>query len=256
MTTQNRTRKTSVLASVSKRRAGDERELLFAALEAFVNAGDTLKEFQSFRAQWPNFFPARIYEDGEDWAAEDASVTAPIRWYKHQLRKVWEGRDPQGVRLAILLGIERPPYSTEEDIPPAGEARAIQLDPTFKDDAYEWLNFTRRGLEVYRSRLDASGQPVNAIGTLPESHPAPDWRTGEIRYEFGSDFQRAVYALMRESWRARICRICGKYFIASKPARQFCSPKCFGAAKRHRDLDYWKREGSTRRDTKRRRRKP
>ena len=52
---------------------------------------------------------------------------------------------------------------------------------------------------------------------------------------------------MRESWRARMCTICGKYMIAAKPATLYCSTDCAGAAKRKRDLEYWRVEGKARR---------
>ena len=238
----------SVQISALNRRAGDERELLFAALEKLVNMGDSPGEVRSLRARRPHFFPAWVYDDGEYWAAKDPSVKPPIRWYKEQLRKIWEGRDPNGVRLSVLLGIEKPPYWHDEDFDPSGEPPGlIKKDPTFEEDALKWYGFVNRR-EAYQDRQTSEGISVGAAGVLPDSPPALNWRTGTIEYEFSTDFQRSVYALMRESWRAKVCRSCGRYFIGSKSARMYCSSPCSGEAKRKRDLDYWVREGRPKRE--------
>jgi hypothetical protein len=239
----------TVLARVSNQRAGTEREGLFAALEKFVNAGDTEQELRELRTHSPEFFPAWLYEDAEYWAQQEPGLVTPLRWYKAQLRKVWEGRDPKGVRLAILLGIARQPYWSEEDFSPSGELPwSIQLDPTFEQDALEWFKFTSRGLEVYRERkTPGSNGEEYAIGSLPPSRPSLNWRSGDIQYAFDTDFQRALYALMRQSWRARICRVCAKYFIAIKSASQYCSTRCAGDAKQERDRVYFRQEGSKKR---------
>lgn len=56
-------------------------------------------------------------------------------------------------------------------------------------------------------------------------------------------FQRAVMLLGVESWRARFCPICGKRFVADKPARRFCSTECAGKARRGTRAESWKRHG-------------
>ena len=65
------------------------------------------------------------------------------------------------------------------------------------------------------------------------------------------DLQQAVYELMQCRWRAKVCPICGKYFIAAKTATQYCSTKCTTEAKNRRSLNWWTRKGSAKRDTRR-----
>ena len=67
---------------------------------------------------------------------------------------------------------------------------------------------------------------------LPPGKPIVDGRTGEIIWEFPSEFQQALYELMKNRRRARTCRQCGRYFIADKTAQAFCSTGCAGDAKR------------------------
>jgi hypothetical protein len=72
----------------------------------------------------------------------------------------------------------------------------------------------------------------------------PDWTSGTFRYEPNTNFRRALYALFRQSWRAKVCPQCKRYFIADKPPQRYCSTKCYGIAKRGRDLEFWRTMGS------------
>lgn len=232
------TKRTTVPATVLNRRA-DDKEVLFAALEAFINLGESPVDLQWFGSNWPEFLPADLYEPTALDLSE-ANLSGPlVGWYKQQLRKVWERRDPAGVRLGMLLRFHNPDMNPMSD----DLQRLAALDPTFDEDVRAWVAVFD---EVYGPLIeeDPMGeffgpkQPINYV---------LDWRAGRVGFDFPSDFQHAVHTLLRESWRARICEVCRKYFIASKPARMYCSTACFGENRRKGWRDNWVNKGKARR---------
>jgi len=90
---------------------------------------------------------------------------------------------------------------------------------------------------------------------LPKGKPFVEGITGQIRWKFSTKFQQSLYELMQVRWRAKICRECGKYFIAKNTAQTFCSEKCAHAAQLKRSMEYWNREGKAKRETKGRERR-
>lgn len=247
--------KDSVSVRASNRQARDARESQFEALAAFANMGDSPQEWKKFRLQWPNFFPTDrsgpkrqgfsnvtewLYSSAEEFAtpefanlSKDRRLTPPLLWYRNHLRAVWTRNDPHGYHLAVLLGFEQ-------------EAKNIvQNHP----DAYAHLS----NVILVRPYI-VPGQPVSRSEpqseALPQGKPLINGRTGEIRWKFGCDLQQAVYELMQCRWRAKVCAVCGRYFIAAKTATQYCSSKCTTTAKNARSLDYWKREGRAKRDAR------
>lgn len=86
--------------------------------------------------------------------------------------------------------------------------------------------------------------PEQETDGLPQGRPVINGVTGEIHWDFGCTIQQAVYELMHERWRAKICPMCGKFFVAMKTAHKFCSPRCSGEEKRKRALKYWNDTGS------------
>ena len=106
--------------------------------------------------------------------------------------------------LEYLLGLE-----TRYAVAPPNEFR----DSTLPDQAFAdaWLLLEREHPGAY-------------IGTGPTV--APDWGSAKFTYTSSRDFQDAVYLLLSESWRAKVCRHCKKYFIADKGSQVYCSPAC------------------------------
>ncbi|MGD0920430.1 MAG: hypothetical protein ABSA70_01540 [Terriglobia bacterium] len=104
------------------------------------------------------------------------------------------------------------------------------------------------GLETgyrYAEREDAL-QAIFAAHEFAEVASSPilaDWKTGSFIYSPSNDFQRAVYILFREGWRAKTCVRCSRRFIADKPVQRYCSTKCSGETKRERNLDWWNKHG-------------
>jgi hypothetical protein len=226
-----------------------DKEALFAALDLFVNSGDSLADIRKLRLQCPSLFGAKFYDTAERRASLGKDEF--LSWYKYALRQVWQGQDSEGKRLAVLLGL-RYPLADSSII---GEAE----DSEYTWEANRWyVIFNQMNDDYYRVVNDPTIENWEENAPLlPEKsffsiNSFVDWRSGEIRYEFDPKFCQAVYLLMKESWRARVCQICKRYFVAAKPAQFYCSTKCYGEGKRRRALDWWRKEGSARRQKSKR----
>ncbi len=220
----------------SNRRAPLNRESDYSALELFVNAGDSLCDLQRFRSQHPDFFSIEFYERSEQQALSGGDTL--FNWYKRLLQRVWEKQDRSNFRLSILLGLWKYDF-TNPAIP--------------EDFQQEWGAHTKI-LAKERSRsFGASSQQQVVAPALPEfsSELVPDWEKGSIVFHSHIRAPRAIYALMRESWKARVCRMCRKYLIADKSATSFCSVQCAAEGKKQRDREIWKTKGSPARAARR-----
>jgi hypothetical protein len=220
----------------------------FEALAAYANLDDTPDSWRRFRLAWPHFFPDSsqselsgnasltdwLYTSAENWAKfysapENQAVlnpgavplaVPPLLWYRNLLRAVWKRNDPNGAALCAFLGFdEQARHAGLWDVVPSG----LWL-PLLKHDE---RSFFKEG----------------ETKSLPPGFPILDEKTYTIRWEFGCQFQRAVYALMQYLWRAKVCPQCGKYFIAGKTAQKFCSSRCFGEKKNSASLTFYHRHG-------------
>jgi hypothetical protein len=98
------------------------------------------------------------------------------------------------------------------------------------------------------------GTPENAWVSDLTSIPANfyiDWDEGVFRYRGSCDFQKALYLLFQESWRARICDKCAAKFIASRPAQKYCDTDCSARMQTQLKQKWWAEHGEAWR-TKRR----
>jgi hypothetical protein len=88
--------------------------------------------------------------------------------------------------------------------------KGVFIDSTLPDRAFQ------RG---WRVLCEAYKEIV--VWTQPMVLPL--WSSGKFEYftNEGADFQNALYYLLTESWRAKLCRRCQKYFIAEKAAQIF-----------------------------------
>jgi hypothetical protein len=119
---------------------------------------------------------------------------------------IWDDSDASEI-LEILLGIKDPP-----DMGP---------------DSSQWTH------------EDAYLQDITSI-------PAPwtlDWNKGSLVYFGACDFQRALYLLFLESWRARTCSQCQGKFIASRAAQKYCHDDCSKAARGANRRKWWREHG-------------
>lgn len=200
----------TVKARASNRKAGNERERLFSALEAFVNLGDGRRAWKLFRKQSPTFLPDFAYAGAVRWSTDESPESKKPSLYalRDGLRRVWRGIDPGGAFLNALLGVSYDDAALYKD----------------------WDESTEGGI------------------TLGMSHPHADWQTREITFDFKYEFQWALFALMKDAWRAKVCPECSRFFIATKTAQAYCSSACYGDMKRKSSLDYWRRVGSAKRE--------
>jgi hypothetical protein len=85
-----------------------------------------------------------------------------------------------------------------------------------------------------------------------------DWKRGEITYEPQNEFERALYALFRNSSLAKICanaECTAPYFIARRTTQRYCSLDCAEVFQQKWKLDWWKRVGSKKRSEQRAKKK-
>lgn len=220
--------------------AAKEKERLLLALEGFVNMGDSLEDFLAFGKQNTGFFPIEILDDASSshdplpppsvqgtqfteqgekniWSkvlSWDPACHTLARFYRNTLRDVWSpgrmGKASVGNTFLLLLAIDSP-----------GLYAPWQA-------AFEVIR------EAY-PRADVIGGGFSLLFA--------DWRTGTFEYQPENDFQRAVFVLFREGWRAKVCARCSRCFIASKPMQTYCSPECFHRAKRDRNRIWWNKDG-------------
>ena len=70
-----------------------------------------------------------------------------------------------------------------------------------------------------------------------------DWDGGVFRYRGACDFQRALYLLFLESWKARVCEKCSTKFIARRVAQKYCSTECSQDIQRELKQKWWAEHG-------------
>lgn len=229
---------TTIGKATANRRAGDEKERLLAGLDTFVNAADSEEEYSKLQLQIPSFWPLPLrgpfgpngLDQSLDWPAGGQLL---FRAFRNYLRRLWrsdfygdDGVMMDGRYLEYVLGLETR-YTAN---PPEGFLDATLPDQAFRDG---WVALQSKHKGAYCA---------GSADVLPQ------WRPSQFEYVSSNDFQRAVYLLLRESWRARVCRRCGRYFIADKAAQMFCSTPCSNRSKLEIGRRYWHEKGISLRD--------
>jgi hypothetical protein len=127
------------------------------------------------------------------------------------------------------------------------------LKPSVRDYPY-WLDQIWSGGETephlrILMGLDTApdqGTPEDAriadLSTIPVEFSV-DWDEGSFRYHGVCDFQRALYLLFRESWRARVCEKCSAKFIGRRAAQKYCTTDCSEAVQRELKQEWWAENG-------------
>jgi hypothetical protein len=124
--------------------------------------------------------------------------------YPYWLDQIWKGGETEPY-LRILLGIDSAPEPADEGTP---------------EDSW-----------------------IVGLSSIPAQFYA-DWDEGVFRYQGACDFQRALYLLFLDSWRARVCEKCGTKFIAARAAQKFCSTDCSEAMQREFRRRWWAEHGA------------
>ena len=84
---------------------------------------------------------------------------------------------------------------------------------------------------------------IVGLSTIPAQLYAA-WNEGLFRYRPSCDFQRALYLLFLDSWRARVCEKCNAKFIAARAAQKFCTTDCSEAMQREFRRRWWAEHGA------------
>jgi len=242
----------TIPVKVSNRKAREVRLHRFDGLAAFANMGDSPEDWAKFRRMWPEFFPAYLTgwifrtatqwwrfanpgptppDDWEElrqkwpglfkseiqdweWNARAVSETLgvmrpPLLFYRDLLRQVWSRDDPSGNCLRFLLGFESQAVY-------GGVGINLFKSETTPEAPPDWNGSAFQGQFL--------GQQKSAWSDLPSGFPVVNGIAGAITWEFGCQFQRAIYDLMQERWRAMGCPKCCRYFIADKTAQNIVQP--------------------------------
>jgi hypothetical protein len=201
--------------------------MFYAGLEELVNVGDSDQDFRAFATKCRSFWPLDTQDPSIGLLRWDIAAHGVFLAFRNYLRKVWVS-DRQAVEyayLSVLLGLD--------------------VDFADRPDEECW-SFQRAEVNEAWAELRKT-YPQVGVGIRPGVYPV--WGSGVFTYVPDNDFQRAVYQLFLETWRARVCPRCSRYFIAQKAAQIYCSTKCGGGVKRERSLEWWRREGAARRRT-------
>lgn len=74
-----------------------------------------------------------------------------------------------------------------------------------------------------------------------------DWNRGEIVYKPEDDFEQALYALFRNSSRARVCGnpdCPAPYFVAGRKSERYCGEDCARVFQQEWKRNWWKQKGA------------
>jgi hypothetical protein len=167
---------------------------LWDALERFVQLKDC--DLETFRKSFPNFLPLWFYPDpSPEWGPEVRKLLRDALSQEAQGQKTI----PQSGHLWL-----------EEN----------EVETRFKLGGWRaW-----RGLLHQAWRANFHLEYVAQLVSIPTTPPGTLFFQVQPVY----DAQRAVLAMMVESWRARFCPKCGIPFGARKPAHKFSPPEeCF-----------------------------
>ncbi len=195
----------------------------------------------------------------ENWAemahyfrSELRDVRPSLIYFRILLRLVWSKQDPDDKCLSCLLGFDADPPDEEVD-GAEGEVNGL----------FWFGERPKTAAEIEEEETDnlkgPPGIPMSmwrrhweSFGGLPAGRPVADGGTGNMVFQFGCQFQSAIYDLMKDRWRAKVCSWskCRKYFIADKRGRKYCSEKCCWDKKLEHALVYYHRKGKFARQAK------
>lgn len=230
----------TIRARVPGELAGDEKERLLGALEQFVNLADGVGDFLGFGRQNPDFFPIPIL-DGASLTHDPLPppCVKGTQFTEQGEKNIWTkvlSWDPACHRLARFY------RDTLRDVWPPGRMGKASVGDTFllllAIDSPDLYAPWQTAFEVIREAYPSANVIGGGFSLL-----FADWRIGTFEYQPENEFQRAVYILFREGWRAKVCARCSRRFIASKPMQTYCSPECFHKAKRDRNRIWWNKDG-------------
>ena len=209
---------------------GQQKEWFLKALGRFVNTGDSIKDYEALSKAYPSMWPLAVIANGGrdlSWVPEGHRL---FLFYRDLLRRAWT-RDPvtlkNGTAMNLLFGTVE--YSEMQSMLSGTAVLPYDFETAIAP------------LRNSYSNVQLPGAPV------PLARFWQDWGGGTIEYVSQVDFQRAVWQLFKESWRAKVCPKCSTFFLVQKPAQMYCSLSCSTAVHRASSLSWWKHHGSKKR---------
>lgn len=204
-----------------------DRSKLFRALAEFAIMEGDAGSWAHFRRRWPDFFPAEEYDRVTGPMLDVRGSTLTLTFPDSENSKAsnsWPSIEPYpGLLNQIWRGGETDPYLEI----------MLGVNPTTEPD----VNWPEK-------------VPATHLRSIAPIEFALDWTTGRIRYQGACDFQRALYLLFRESWRARVCEKCESCFIAKREGQRYCSTDCSEAMQREVKRRWWAEHGKAWRNKK------
>jgi hypothetical protein len=193
--------------------------------------GDSTECWQAFRKRWPTLLPSDLYTDSEN------EIQRNIERAENPITSLTPGVPPRVYPLS-------------------GETFRI-LRPT--SDPLKWVDYKEPEIlrlrnvlrDAWRGGLNANQSVEELLGLHSEFRSvSPDWRRASFVFHPHNEMQAACYALLLNSNRARFCAnpdCPAPYFIAKRTTQRYCSPDCLKPFQKQWKLDWWNREGKTRR---------
>lgn len=200
--------------------------------------GDAPVSWRAFRKRWPAMFPEKLYTDSE---AEIQRNTERASYVADRPTTAYEvsGEQAGEVREFLSAGDGKWVDYREPDILRLRNLLrdAWRAGPTAQQSLDELLGF--------RGSFFLGGYFSDRFPTI-----SADWRRGSLAFVPHNEFQAACYALVRSSNLAGFCAnpdCPAPYFIARRATQRYCSPDCLKPFQKQWKLDWWNREGKTRR---------
>jgi hypothetical protein len=205
--------------SIGAVQTSSRRLALLEVLAEFVNLDDLPEDWARFQEKHPDFslpidevqvfLPSDEKGDAEDLRIEDWGPFGEIKDPKHasvlylrnMARRVWRGHC-NNHELLSLLGVSEEVLGDDFEYRESGNRHLI------------W--------QMRQAKFEAS------------------WETGDFEYKPTCVFQLAVWNLWKQSWRAKVCGHCRKFFIGERPVEGYCSNRCRDAGRSERNVAYWR----------------
>ena len=197
------------------------KEWFWDGLERFVNSDDSAENYSKLSQLSPTFWPISMDDENQNSIAWIPEAHSLFIHYRDVLRVLWA-----------------------RQFPFLDESRTDRANSTNGTFVNQVLGLVAPEAQIQRAF------PNRRLGPPMTSSFLPEWGAGMVRFISRNDFQRAVWLLFQESWRAKLCAMCGRYFIAAKPAQGYCSPKCSNQAHRSGSSRWWKEKGAENRKTR------
>lgn len=233
-------------------------ERLRKGLGRFVNCGNSERDYRALGAAFPDFWPVNITAPRTNPAAISRKPRSLGEWNKVN-RRYWDPSlawTPACHKVFLFYrDTLRDLWIKGSDIPPRYWMPQFLLG--LSSEAERAFDYAKQGT-LLSPPLKALGEAFSALlAEFPEAtclrqlHVGMRWSCGDFFILPENDFQRAIYLLFRQSWRARVCSRCETYFTANRPNQPFCGVACSLEVSRARKREWWEKHGDEWRKRKR-----